>query len=354
MDWVRGDSIGCGSFSTVNLAIPRNRSAPLMAVKSSDLFDSVQLENEIDVLNQLQSCDNVIRCFGGDQTLEHGERLFNLLLEYAPGGSLAQLVQNCGGVPESDVKSYTKSVLKGLRYIHAKGFAHCDIKLQNLLLFENGEVKIADFGLAKKLGEKQGRLEFRGTPLYMSPESVNENEYESPCDIWALGCAVVEMITGKSAWNCKGDMNMATLLIKIGVGDELPEIPKQLSEDGKDFVSKCFIKNPKLRWTADMLLDHPFVSNVTTTATTTVTLKNSEDSVFSSPRCPFEFQEWISVPSSSPKSELWSRREELSSSSRIDWSAISCSPSPAERIRELSCDDQSCGWSYSGSWITVR
>ncbi|WCJ31150.1 mitogen-activated protein kinase kinase kinase 19 [Euphorbia peplus] len=340
MDWVRGDSIGCGSFSTVNLAIPRNCSAPLMAVKSSDLFDSAQLENEIDVLNQLQRCENVIRCFGRDQTVENGERLFNLLLEYAPGGSLAQFCG--GGVAESDVKRFTKSILKGLRYIHAKGFAHCDIKLQNLLLFEDGEVKIADFGLAKKLGEKQGRLEFRGTPLYMSPESVNENEYESPCDIWALGCAIVEMITGKPAWNCKSDINIAALLIKIGVGDELPEIPKSLSEDGKDFLSKCFIKNPKLRWTADMLLDHPFVS-----------MKNDDfdfSNSSSSPRCPFEFQEWISIPSSSPKSELWSQRVE---ESRIDWSAMSCCPSPAERIRQLNCD-RSCGWGFSDSWITVR
>ncbi|WCJ31152.1 mitogen-activated protein kinase kinase kinase 19 [Euphorbia peplus] len=347
MDWFRGDSIGCGSFSTVNLAIPRNHSAPLMAVKSSDLFDSAQLENEFDVLNHLPSCENVIRCFGSNQTVENGERLFNLLLEYAPGGSLSEL---CGGhgVGESDVRRFTKSILKGLRYIHAKGFAHCDIKLQNLLLFEDGEVKIADFGLAKRLGEKQGRLEFRGTPLYMSPESVNENEYESSCDIWALGCAIVEMISGKPAWNFNSDINIAALLIKIGVGDELPEIPKSLSEDGRDFLSKCFVKDPKLRWTADMLLDHPFVSN-------TVTLRNSEDFDFSkssssSPRCPFEFQEWNSIPSSSPKSELWSEREE---ESRIDWSAMSGYRSPAERIRELS-SDRSCRWSFSGSWVSVR
>ncbi|WCJ31151.1 mitogen-activated protein kinase kinase kinase 19 [Euphorbia peplus] len=349
MDWIRGDSIGYGSFSTVNLAIPRNHSAPLMAVKSSDLFDSVQLQNELGVLNHLQSCQNVIRCFGGDQTVENGERLFNLLLEYAPGGSLSQLCSP-GGVGESDVRRFTKSILKGLRYIHAKGFAHCDIKLQNLLLFEDGEVKIADFGLAKKLGEKQGRLEFRGTPLYMSPESVNENEYESPCDIWALGCAIVEMITGKPSWNCKPDLNIAALLIKIGVGDELPEIPKSLSEDGKDFLSKCFVKDPKLRWTADMLLDHPFVSNTTTTTTATVTLKNAEKFSSLSPRCPFEFQECNSIPSSSPKSELWSERGD---ESRIDWSAMSCYPAPAERIRELS-SDRSCRWSLSGSWVTVR
>jgi len=58
--------------------------------------------------------------------------------------------------------NYTRSILKGLRRIHDKGFVHCDMKLDNMLLFENGEVKIADFGLAKKAGEKQGELKLEG------------------------------------------------------------------------------------------------------------------------------------------------------------------------------------------------
>lgn len=351
MDWVRGDSIGCGSFSTVNLAIPTKTSSPLMAVKSCDLFDSSLLENEKDVLNQLGNCEHIIKCFGGDQSVENGQRLYNLLLEYAPGGSLSRLVKNSGGcLPESDARRYTKSILKGLRYIHAKGFAHCDIKLQNILLFEDGDVKIADFGLAKKTGEEQsdeqGRVEIRGTPLYMSPESVNENEYDSPCDIWALGCALVEMVTGKPAWNCKPESNIASLLIRIGVGDELPEIPQELSQEAKDFLSKCFVKDPRKRWTADLLLNHPFIANETT-----VTLKEKEQlSPSSSPRCPFEFPEWVSVPSSSPKSELWSNKEV---ESRFDWSSLSYSPSPAERLRQLG-SDEGCNWSFSESWVTVR
>ncbi|KAJ9177266.1 hypothetical protein P3X46_012502 [Hevea brasiliensis] len=350
MDWFRGDFIGCGSFSTVNLAIPTKVSAPLMAVKSCDLFDSSLLENEKDVLTQLGNCENIIKCFGGDQSIENGQRLYNLLLEYAPRGSLYHWVKKSGGfLPESDARRYTRSILKGLRYIHAKGFAHCDIKLQNILLFENGEAKIADFGLAKKTGQKlsgeQGRMEFRGTPLYLSPESVNENVYDSPCDIWALGCALVEMVTGKPAWNCKPETNVAALLIRIGVSDELPEIPQELSKEGKDFLSKCFVKDPRTRWTADMLLDHPFVANEST-----VTLKEQLSPPSSSPRCPFEFPEWVSVPSSSPKSELWSNKEV---ESRFDWSSLSYSPSPAERLRQL-VSNQSCNWSLSESWVTVR
>ncbi|XP_047177243.1 mitogen-activated protein kinase kinase kinase 20-like [Vigna umbellata] len=90
--------------------------------------------------------------------------------------------------------------MEGLKHIHEQGFVHCDVKLQNVLVFD-GEVKIANYELAKEKGEKQGKCEFRGTPLFMSSESVNDNEYEPPADIWALGCAVMEMVTGKPAWD---------------------------------------------------------------------------------------------------------------------------------------------------------
>ncbi|KAF2295260.1 hypothetical protein GH714_032350 [Hevea brasiliensis] len=134
-------------------------------------------------------------------------------------------------------------------------------------------------------------------------------------------------------------------MIRIGVGDELPEIPQELSKEGKDFLSKCFVKDPRTRWTADMLLDHPFVATENT-----VTLKESkQSSPSSSPRCPFEYPEWVSVPSSSPKTELWSNKEV---NSRFDWS-LSYSPSPAERLRQLASDEV-CNWSFSESWVTVR
>ena len=78
--------------------------------------------------------------------------------------------------------------LVGFFYL-IKGFVHCDLKLQKILVFDNGKVKITDFGLPKKEEQKQSnevkRAELKGTPLYMLLESVNHNEYESSADIWA-------------------------------------------------------------------------------------------------------------------------------------------------------------------------
>ncbi|KAJ7944431.1 Protein kinase-like protein [Quillaja saponaria] len=353
MEWVRGDQVGRGSFATVNLAIPRKsfvQIPPLTVVKSSISSNSASLKNEKQVLDRLGDCQQVIRCFGDDHSFENGEELYNLILEYATGGSLAdQLKYHGGRLSESDVRLYTKSILKGLGHIHAQGFVHCDLKLQNILLFDNGEIKIADFGLAKKTEEKQSKgeseFQWRGTPLYMSPESVKDNKYDHPADIWALGCAVVEMVTGKPVWNLQPETNICSLLLRIGVGEELPDIPAELSEEARDFLEKCFVKDPRNRWTAEKLLNHPFVADVN------VSLKHA-DELLTSPRSHFDFPEWVSTAStsipSSPESEEWFDR-------KLDlfFDSLSSLCSPEDRLRQL-ITDQTPNWSVSESWISVR
>ncbi|GAU17373.1 hypothetical protein TSUD_232490 [Trifolium subterraneum] len=234
MNWVRGRLLGSGSFATVNLAIHTNNSdnfPSITAVKTSDTYYSHLLHNEKQILDRLTS-------------------------------SPYYKLKNYGGkLPETLVHCYTRSVLEGLKHVHESGFLHCDVKLQNILVMEDGNVKISDFGLAKEKGLKNdGKLELRGTPMFILPEAVNDNVYESPADIWALGCAVVEMITGNPAWNFSGS-NIWSLLIRTGVGEELPLIPDELSREGKDFLQKIFVKDLLKRWTAEMLLKHPFISN---------------------------------------------------------------------------------------------
>ncbi|KAF9599984.1 hypothetical protein IFM89_002019 [Coptis chinensis] len=344
MEWVRGEIIGKGSFSSVYLATPSkdfNESHPLMAVKSASVSKSSLLQREKEILSQFLDCPQILHCFGEDYTIENGDGFYNLLLEFAPRGNLHQLVRSSGGgLSQSDVRYYTKSILQGLKSIHKKDYVHCDIKLQNILLC-NGctEVKIADFGLAKKAGEKKN---LEGTPLYMSPESITRNEQEAPSDIWALGCVVVEMVTGNPAWKCRLDANVSALLFKIGFGEELPEIPEVLCEDGKDFLRKCFVRDPKMRWSADMLLNHPFVD------VETVTLPNCEQPS-PSPRSPYDFPDWSSTQSCSSRSYNCYKSE-------IDkWdSPVSNTSSPADRIRHLGIGNKKPNWCYTDCWISVR
>lgn len=357
MEWFRGERIGHGSFGTVDLAIPRMRNfdnCSLMAVKSCASSHSSSLVNEKEILDELKDCSQIIQSFGDCYSIENGEKLYNVLLEYASGGDLGDKIKNSssGKFSEFEVQRCTKSILQGIDSIHRNGFVHCDIKLQNVLLFSsklggNNLIKIADFGLAKKAGKLNLGYELRGTPMYMSPEMVAGGEQEAPADIWALGCMVVEMLTGAPAWKCRKETDFGGLFMRIGVGEEVPEIPKELSEDGKDFLGKCFVKDPRSRWTAEMLLRHPFVANDDL-------LECCEVTSTSSPRSAFDFPDWVSEQSSQmtvlPSPEYSSKHRSFDEFDNFE----SFSTSPAFRFNELVTDQQTPNWSVFDSWVTVR
>ncbi|XP_059654350.1 mitogen-activated protein kinase kinase kinase 20-like [Cornus florida] len=272
--WKIEKVLGSGTYGIVYLAtFP---TLPPIAIKSSVFSKSASLQREKIILQILKGCPEIIRCFGFEEMIAKDEKYSNLFLEYAPGGTLEDLIKKRGGkLSEPEVRVYSRMILKGLHYIHEKGFVHCDIKPANILVFptssvpcrcgvENNRVKIADFGLAKRAGKGDifvsgGLDDYRGTPLYTSPESVALGLNEAPMDIWSLGCVMVEMLTGKPVWsNIDGDLN--DLLFEIGFGgEEEPEIPEGFSANATDFLIRCLVREPSERWTAKMLLNHPFM-----------------------------------------------------------------------------------------------
>ncbi|MBA0566788.1 hypothetical protein Golob_011572, partial [Gossypium lobatum] len=188
--------------------------------------------------------------------VENGGKFYNLFLEYADKGSLVDhLQQNGRKLMESNVKRFARSMLKGLNFFHSQGFVHCDIKLQNVLLFGNGDV-----------------------------------------DIWALGCAVVEIFTGKLAWHLKLGANMVDFFIKIGANDELPRIPRELSGEGKDFMEKCFSRDLNKRWTFEMLLQHPFMASDDGIVPSTSS-RGFVEEITISLRFTLDFPAWVSTQS---------------------------------------------------------
>ncbi|EEF49352.1 ATP binding protein, putative [Ricinus communis] len=281
VSWWRGPLIGKGGFGSVylaNLKEPksRNRIYPsVMAVKSAEVSESASLQKEKEVFDNLYDCPYILQCYGEETTTNKaGVMFYDVLLEYASGGTLASLIKQSGGcgLPELDVKRYTRSILQGINCIHSNGYVHCDLKPDNILLVSIGGSdgkfvpKIGDFGLAKKVVKskkrKLGGSYIGGTTLYMAPETVIDHIQEAPSDIWALGCIVFEMFTGKKVWDSKPDMTTNELLEKIGECYEPPKMPSQISKDGKDFLKRCLVKKSAFRFTAEMLLNHPFLSGL--------------------------------------------------------------------------------------------
>ncbi|XP_020597466.1 mitogen-activated protein kinase kinase kinase 3-like, partial [Phalaenopsis equestris] len=246
-----------GSSAVVYLAFHHSIPSVTFAVKSTSLSYSALLQREEAVLTNLQGCPQIIRCFGHDITANtSNKQIYNFFLEYASGGCIS------GALPEPTIRRYVSSILFGLRHIHNMGYVHCDIKPDNILIVD-GEAKIADFGLAMRVGKESSKGNIRGTPLYMAPESVSRNEYNAAADIWALGCSVSKMASSRLPWLNVDDYDheIQHLLFRIAFSDELPEIPLEMSEEGKDFIRCCFQKDLNNRWTAEMLLMHQFMTS---------------------------------------------------------------------------------------------
>ncbi|XVF67893.1 hypothetical protein PTKIN_Ptkin10aG0158600 [Pterospermum kingtungense] len=255
--------LGRGSYGVVHLM---RTLAPVpdefYAVKSAPETMSDSLKKEQQILKHFVGSPHIIQCFGGFTSFQRDQGdTYHLFLEYAPGGSLLDLMRDYGGkIPEKYVMFYAQMILEGLVDIHQKGYIHSDLKPENILVFptEDGglpTLKIADFGLVKKYmmeDESVWEYGFRGTPDYMSPESVL-GEVSGALDVWSLGCIIVQLVTGRFPWAYRDMKHLRDKLLR----GESPHIPENMSATGKNFLEKCFARNPDQRWTAEMLLSHP-------------------------------------------------------------------------------------------------
>ncbi|KAJ0261643.1 Mitogen-activated protein kinase kinase kinase 15 [Hirschfeldia incana] len=330
-NWIRGPVIGRGSTATVSLAI--TNSGDFFAVKSAELSSSAILQREQTILSSLSS-PYVVKYIGFNTTTENKTLMYNLLMEYVPGGSIHDLIKNSGGkLPEPEIRSYTRQILKGLMYLHERGIVHCDLKSENVMV--GGETaKIADFGCAKMAGN--GSLEFSGTPAFMSPEVARGEEQGFPADVWALGCVVIEMATGSSPWPELNDVVAA--IYKIGFTGESPEIPECLSEKGKDFLRKCLIRDPKQRWAVEELLQHPF-------------LEEEEDKTQTQFGCCLKNYS----PSTVLDQGFWDSCETSRSQFfQADHKDPFVNSSPADRIKKLVGDENLGETMTEDGWIEVR
>ncbi|KDO25868.1 STE/STE11/CDC15 protein kinase [Saprolegnia parasitica CBS 223.65] len=252
-----GLEIGKGGFGTVFSALDL-RNGKSVAIKQVSLIDMAKeelaaIESEINLLRKLHH-ENIVKYYN---TIKEDDYLY-IILEYMENGSLAQFMKKFGTLSETLVAMYITQVLRGLAYLHAQGVLHRDVKGANILTTKDGLVKIADFGVAIKLNEAQKSNSVVGSPYWMAPEVIEMAGWSSASDIWSVGCTIIELLTQKPPYF---DLAPMAALFRI-VQDDHPPLPKNISPALHDFIMKCFMKEPRLRLSADELLLHPWVSQI--------------------------------------------------------------------------------------------
>lgn len=275
-EWVKGKMVGCGSFGTVHLAMNKSTGG-IFVVKLAHPGSGAgreALENEVKILDTLNnpsssssSSPYIVQCLGTEE--DHQGNL-NVFMEYMAGGSLADVAQKFGGaLDEEVVRVYTREILRGLSHLHRHGIVHCDLKCKNVLLGSSGNIKLADFGCAKRVKDlKQWQWQWQwhctgGTPLWMAPEVLRDGTLGFAADIWSLGCTVIEMATGRPPWADEVVSNPVVAMLRISHGDGVPQFPSHFSKEGLDFLARCLEREPNKRCTTGELLSHPFVSTST-------------------------------------------------------------------------------------------
>ncbi|XP_014051286.1 serine/threonine-protein kinase 36 isoform X4 [Salmo salar] len=209
------------------------------------------LKREIDIMRGLQH-PNIVLLLDSFET----EREVVVVTEYAEG-ELFQILEDDGNLPESQVCDIACQLVSALYYLHSHRILHRDMKPQNILLGKGGVVKLCDFGFARAMSVSTLVLtSIKGTPLYMSPELVEEKPYDHTADLWSLGCILYELHTGAPPFYTNSIFQLVQLIVRDPV-----KWPDTMSQTCMTFLKGLLTKDPQKRLSWPHLLKHPFVAD---------------------------------------------------------------------------------------------
>jgi len=248
------DFLGAGAYGKVYRGINKITKEHV-AIKVIELEDCSnefsKVVQEISILKELNT-QYVTRYYG---SYVKNSELW-IVMEFAGGGSVRELLEPTGSLEEVAIAIILREVLKALVYLHGEGKVHRDIKSANILLCDDGSVKLADFGVATQLTSTlPKRFSTIGTPYWMSPECISQTGVDAKSDIWSLGITSIEMANGRPPLY---DRHPLEALMQIP--SALPPIlDSKFSLAFRDFVTRCLQKDPIMRPTAKELLNHKFI-----------------------------------------------------------------------------------------------
>ena len=179
-----------------------------------------------------------------------------IIMENISGGDLLSFVKKRTKLPEKTARIIFKQLITTLKFIHSKGIIHRDIKLDNILIDLNNNIKICDFGVGKNYKKNEKLKDQCGTPAYIAPEILNNNDgyYGPPVDIWSSGVVLYAMLSGNVPFKAN---NIKDLHHKIIHGQYLNI--HDISQDAKNLIKKILDVDPNNRINIDNILNHPWM-----------------------------------------------------------------------------------------------
>lgn len=252
------EEIGEGAYGVIYRAVNTQNGIPVAIKRFAGLAerserDRESIRREVEMMKTI-SHPYIVKYFAAIEE----EDALNVVLEIAGKGSLGHLMEN-GSRPFGEtavMRSYVSQLLRGVGHLHEQGIVHRDIKADNVFLDNYGTIRIGDLGAAVKVNSAVGDY-VEGSPYWMAPEVFDVDlPISSPCDVWAIGCTVIELVTGRPPYFGLEPMKA---MMKI-VQDKHPPIPEGISPLLEDFLMCCFKQDVHERATCADLMEHQWMS----------------------------------------------------------------------------------------------
>lgn len=220
------------------------------------------VRNEVIVLKRIsQGHKNILTLV---DYFETSNNLY-LITDVARGDELFDRIYNKGSFYESDAVKIIRSIVSGVAYLHSHGIVHRDLKPENLLfrtMDEDSDLLIADFGLSRIIDEEQFRMLTTtcGTPAYMAPEIFKKSGHGKQVDVWAIGVITYFLLCGYTPFDRDTSAEEMQAILSCDYSFEPEEYWTEVSDEARDFISKCLQIDVSKRITAEECLNHPFLN----------------------------------------------------------------------------------------------
>uniref|UniRef100_A0AAG5CTU8 Protein kinase domain-containing protein n=1 Tax=Anopheles atroparvus TaxID=41427 RepID=A0AAG5CTU8_ANOAO len=247
--------LGQGTYGKVQLGINKEtgQEVAIKTIKKSKIeteADLIRIRREVQIMSSVQH-PNIIHIY---EVFENREKMV-LVMEFAAGGELYDYLSERKVLAEEEARRIFRQVATAIYYCHKHKICHRDLKLENILLDENGNAKIADFGLSNVFDEQRLLATFCGSPLYASPEIVKGTPYLGPeVDCWSLGVLLYTLVYGAMPFD---GANFKRLVKQISQGDYFePKKPSRASPLIREMLTVC----PRQRANIEQICNHWWVN----------------------------------------------------------------------------------------------